>query len=1182
MVVRRKIFWIVTFSFLFGFLVLLGMGRYLLKEVLKRIEEASSLRVEVENTTFVPLGLRLEGVSVQGRGFAFSSPCIVARLSFRAGVHIVVEDAEVSIEEYGFSFPLENLPPFFCEVRKGRFVGTNLPSFKGTLSKVEDRLLFSFSGDGFILSGSAKEEELTLEGKYRSLRLQGSFDLSTGAFRGEVGDTSLPLEMDGIVSRKDDQWVISSFSLRQRGLSIFRGEISFCKDFSCFSVKGTTEAFKEETEIVLQGGYQPPFVEGILEGKGQSSHIRGRFRYSLEDGSLLFDAEPGSSWQGMEFSGRLRREEKGGLSLHLEDLSVFWGERFTLFPLRGSGRLRGDLKREGREWRGNLIFSSPSCVLQGWDLKNIVFEASFAQKTTSFQGKGEFCGGYMEISGTYREGEIKALGKAEGLKAEEILGRENVPLSGAIFGEINVEGKSGDFVVSLSLKDGSLFWRGVNLGRISGGKVAFREGKVELQELLITQGEGSFAGNLVKDSQGLRGEGFFQNYSLRLPLEEEKDLRCTLEGKMDFQWNEGLFEGKLNLIAPSWSLGEIRGWDGALLGSVRGKEVNLQCLALSWEGGKLETTGKMILGREIQLEGDMEHLRLPENTFHLSGEIKRAYFSLSGPWEEVQWVLQGEGSSLFLLGEPLGEYVSLKLSGKLSPLKLFGGQASFLDIVSPQVLREGEIIVRGMNLALLGGSLFKKGKSGGKMDFTLFLDPQKKTWCLESDNVLLSFPPYGELQGVVRGVYDGKIVSLNAIGFWEKGGVSFRGKGSFDVARKTWDLHIGVEGSASFGLSENLDLSLRGKGEFHLWGDAEKMYQEGTVELEDVQVFCDGKECLTLQSVSGRLSQDTFTFSSRKGTFLGGRLEVKGEFTKERILVRGHLQGEGFPFGAFGAFQGRWEGDLVLEGKKDNYALSGTILLCDASLDTRHRKGSWDFSTSLSQVFGNLPLSIKLDLILSDTLKVRTDFLYLVLSGGVSLTEEKQEILLSGRLRVEEGKYDLIACDVPLEGYIAFTEFGGFEPQLYLEGRRRIQGYDIALQVRGPLKEYSLSFSSEPFLTQEEILSLLFLGDKDAYASLEKVNFGPVLQKIAHFLLTKDLNLEMVPLFDAITFEGGDLSKITLEKRLGKNVSFGYTQNLNGGSAVEVEIDFNEEWSFRLRNDEKGQMEWMLEFSTKF
>ena len=1180
MVAKKKIFWTVLFSFLSGFLILLGMGRYLLGEALKKIGEVSSLRIEVENTAFVPLGLRLEGVLVQGKGFTFSSPRVVARLSFRTGVRIVIEDAELSID-YGFSFPLESLPPFFCEVRRGRFVGTDLPPFKGTLSKVEDSLLFSFSGDGFVLSGSARGEKLILEGKYHSLSLRGSFDLSTGAFRGEIGEASLPLEAEGVVSRKDDQWVISSFSLRQRGLPLFAGEISFCKDFSCFSVKGKTEAFKEEMEVILQGEYQPPFVEGMLEGKSQSSYIRGRFRYNLEDGSLLFDAEPGSSWQGMEFSGRLRGEEKGGLSLYLENLSILWGERFTLFPLRGSGQLRGDLKREGEEWSGKLVFSSPSCVLQEWDIKNVVFEISFVQKRANFQGKGELFGGYLEISGTYGEGEVKALGKAEGLKVEEILGQENVPLSGAVFGKISVEGKNGDFVVSLSFRDGSLFWQGVNLGRVSGGEVAFRKGKVELQELLVTQGEGSFTGNLVKDSQGLRGEGFFQNYPLQLPF-EGKGLRCILGGKVDFQWNGELFEGKLDLIAPSWSLGEIEGWDGVLLGSVQGKEVNLQRLALSWEGGRLETTGKMILGREIQLEGDIEHLQLPENTLCLSGEVKRAYFSLSGPWEEARWVLQGEGSSLFISGEPLGEYISLKLSGKFPLSKLFEEQASFLDIVSPQILKEGEITVRGMNMALLGGKLFKEGKGRGKVDITLFLDPQKKVWRLKSDNVLLSFPRYGELQGVVRGVYDGEIISLDTIDFRERRGVSLRGKGSFDVVRRTWELRIEVEGNTSFGLSENLDLSLRGKGEFHLWGDAERMYQEGTVELEDMRVFHGSKEYLTLQSVSGKLSQDVFTFSSGEGTFLGGKLEVEGEFTKERILVRGRLQGEGFPFGTFGAFQGQWEGDLTLKGEKDNYTLLGTILLHSASLNTRHWKDSWDFSTSLSQVFGDLPLSMKLDLVLSDTLKVRTDFLYLVLSGRVSFMEERQKVLLSGRLKVEEGKYDLVACDIPLEGYIVFTELDGLEPQLYLEGRKRIQGYDVALQIKGPLKQYSLSFSSEPFLTQEEILSLLFLGDKDAYASIEKVNLGPILQKVVRFLLTKDLNLGTIPLFDAITFEGGDFSKITLEKRLGKNVSFGYTQNLNGGSAVEVEIDFSKEWSFRVKNDEKGQVEWMLEFSTKF
>ncbi|NSW75404.1 MAG: hypothetical protein HPY68_01250, partial [Candidatus Atribacteria bacterium] len=87
------------------------------------------------------------------------------------------------------------------------------------------------------------------------------------------------------------------------------------------------------------------------------------------------------------------------------------------------------------------------------------------------------------------------------------------------------------------------------------------------------------------------------------------------------------------------------------------------------------------------------------------------------------------------------------------------------------------------------------------------------------------------------------------------------------------------------------------------------------------------------------------------------------------------------------------------------------------------------------------------------------------------------------------------------------------------------------------------------------------------------------------FLLQKSGGLlSKIPFFDEITFDPSHFSRLALEKRLGKNVSLGYTQELSGekSSSWNVEIDFGREWSFKGQVDSKGATEWWLEFRTRF
>lgn len=1172
---RRKIFW-GSMAFFFAFLLWEG-GRHGLRQVLRELEETHRIVVRVERTVPLFLGFALRGVRVSGEGFAFQAPEVSVRLSWNRGISAVIEDGEFAFSSGLPWSALESLPPLFVEVRRARLSGQNLPPWDGWLEKSGTVLRFGIAAGDLEARGTVEGGKAVLEGKYRTLPFWGSFVPAEGRFEGELGEGSRRVHLEGILSRKTQGWELSPLQVDHGGL-LFSGRL-FRGDDGRFVLSGRVRVLEEDIDVSLQGSNTQTSFEGNFEGKSATSTLSGRFRADLWNSSFLLEFAPQSVWRGVRLSGRLEGSVDDGLRLNFYDLFVSPEEGCTLFPVRGSGRIQGEVKKRGELWQGEIAFSSPEILIDRLGLQGVSARIALDGGRVTFSGSGHMLGGNLELSGSYESGVIQASGRVQGITLEGILEQSGVPLSGTFSGDLSCTGRVGDFRLVLRLTNGSLSWQGVDLGSIAGGEVLLEGERVEVRNLLVTRGSGKLSGNVTRDASGIRGKGEFAGYPLEVSW-KGKTAGFILWGSVALEWGKEHCLG-LSLSSPSWFFGNLQGRDLSISGAVRGKEITLNFLALQWDGGYFNARGRMVLDQEVDLSGEIENLRLPDNDFRLSGMIHRARFAASGPWERVSWKFEGEGSSLRILNEPLGERVVLKFSGVLPLSSFLGGEVALADILNPETLSEGAIVVERANLALLGGSFLAKALE--PVDFSFVLDPGNRLWHFRSGEVVLSFPPYGDFRGRVAGVYDGRCFVVETLEFSGSQGIRLSGKGTVDTLAKTLDLQCSFGGEFSFPFEEFV-VELGGSGMLHLFGDYASPVAEGSVTLQRFRVLAGGREYLSLQGLQGDLAGGKWRFSGGKGTFLGGELVVRGEVSREGLILHGTVQGDGAFLGLEGIFQGRWSGELMVTGKEGQCTLEGDLVVREAVLDTRGGKtGGSSYLDSLSQVVTKIPFPLKLRLSFQDTLMVKTDFLQLALSGSVLIRREGEGLVLSGRLNVLQGTYDLIACSIPLEGYIVFTELDGFTPRLCLEGRKSLRGYDLSVHIAGPLDAYTVAFSSEPPLSQEEILSLLFLGDKDAYVALNRVNLAPFFLKIARFLLKEDFSLSLKPLFDGIAFDPENFSRITFEKKLGKNVAFGYTQNLsNGGSAVEMNIDFGREWSLKLERTESGETEWMLQFSTKF
>lgn len=249
-----------------------------------------------------------------------------------------------------------------------------------------------------------------------------------------------------------------------------------------------------------------------------------------------------------------------------------------------------------------------------------------------------------------------------------------------------------------------------------------------------------------------------------------------------------------------------------------------------------------------------------------------------------------------------------------------------------------------------------------------------------------------------------------------------------------------------------------------------------------------------------------------------------------------------------------------------------------------------NYSSLFSQLEDNLrkiPLSLELTLYTGNKVRIKTRFLDLEMEGKLVIGIEDGKINGEGKLEVVEGSYDLVGIKIPLTGYITFNPLYGLNPRINLYGEKEMGSYHIFLEATGPVDDYEAILKSEPFLSEEEILSLLVLGEKDAYLSLDDINWQPLIWKAGQLLLG-----------NKIFPEGGFLDEIDIkflsseygfygvrwEKGIGKNSFIGYTQDLSGegNSSWDFAINFDKEWSLKMEGNTTGEMNWMLEFNTKF
>ena len=306
-------------------------------------------------------------------------------------------------------------------------------------------------------------------------------------------------------------------------------------------------------------------------------------------------------------------------------------------------------------------------------------------------------------------------------------------------------------------------------------------------------------------------------------------------------------------------------------------------------------------------------------------------------------------------------------------------------------------------------------------------------------------------------------------------------------------------------------------------------YQNGTIYSKELwfndQINITGHYVIPTKKGKLRLQSDYFPYSD-KDFDLATSFKLLLQLDKERVYVNGNVK---------------------LLGNQINYALSNLGLSEDSDIVIVQ-----EMKEKEESILNNIKLYVTVENEIP--LKYRTKEIHLNLLNEITIVKEyNKDINLLGKTKISKGYY--LQEDKKFfldESYIYF--YGNpKDAVLDIHANYVKDKYKIKIFISGSSSDPIINFSSEPYLTQREILSLILFD-----TSASNSGAGTAVYAMLGGLFAKELIKNLgVPLDHFLLGEGID-ERLSLE--LGEKISDDVTviyQHENGRDGVKVKIDHN-------------------------
>ncbi|MGA9530808.1 MAG: translocation/assembly module TamB domain-containing protein, partial [Candidatus Babeliales bacterium] len=211
--------------------------------------------------------------------------------------------------------------------------------------------------------------------------------------------------------------------------------------------------------------------------------------------------------------------------------------------------------------------------------------------------------------------------------------------------------------------------------------------------------------------------------------------------------------------------------------------------------------------------------------------------------------------------------------------------------------------------------------------------------------------------------------------------------------------------------------------------------------------------------------------------------------------------------------------------------------------------------------------------------KIKTEFLETEAAISLQVSNTLRDPLLSGKIQLLSG-----ALLFPYKPLYIVTSFIQCQPEdihnpyIDIVAKNTVKKYTITLHVTGRLRNHTITLSSVPELTQEQIISLLLVGSEEK--SLNIVMPALIINNLANLLFTSDhspinldyyfsnllkplQNVHLVPSFSDQTGRGG--LRGTLEIDVNEQLRALIQKNFSLSEDTRFELEYTPTDSIRVR-----------------
>jgi hypothetical protein len=233
-----------------------------------------------------------------------------------------------------------------------------------------------------------------------------------------------------------------------------------------------------------------------------------------------------------------------------------------------------------------------------------------------------------------------------------------------------------------------------------------------------------------------------------------------------------------------------------------------------------------------------------------------------------------------------------------------------------------------------------------------------------------------------------------------------------------------------------------------------------------------------------------------------------------------------------------------------------------------------------------------------DALRIKTELLEMSAHGCLHLTQTLQNPALSGAITCNEGILQFPYKPLYMsKATLALDAHNIENSAIELIARNTIKNYEIILSITGTLQDHHINLSASPALTENQIVSLLFVGSQEeslnaVVPALVMENLKTVLFESEHSplkltgsfkqLLAPLKKIHLVPRFTDQTGRGGLRGAIEIEVNDRVRALIQKNFSLTEDTRFELEYLLSDDISVRGIRDERRDVNAEVEMRWKF